>query len=925
MDYIGLLSKEEKSILCEIITGKDFKELFKQNEQEFTKIRKGFRAKYIKEKFALSIAKDNIDKPFIAMWVNLKVKYWLQEIEENIAKLEGQGLSHELALANTLLDSFFANNIDLYFKLIEKSLDSDTQFKLCKIMEDIKSEREKNKQEKEGTNFIEEKPYLNDNVKQNETMEYNAKVLKNEYEHKIKRIEQENKKLLSLPVEAQEEDTDLQTFLIDFKNDDMNYISQFDDTNPSIFASVNADEILSLCCVHSDYNDQKWLMRYADLNYSQDYYIFRKSDDHPPYFANRDKIFYKDGPSEDGFCGIWNWSASPNKKDPTKDYILSKYNDEIHPIEIVFIAGVSTLDNLINLLKKGIIYKPHSRRIIFSAYESKGNHIGILCNSTEINVVHDKTSLAEDCTVVPVYKFTDKDTMRLDNGLFFYRKAFIGIPYEVYHLKSPIEIVKDLVLSSISWPTYKKRNFTRTQYKTFKEFLSGIPADDIINKIQMECHCSLPIAKKLLDEFMSGAEKYIDGNSLEDSIIFSAISANDKLQFKTKELIRKEWELENESLLAEANIKLETLYTELKTTTENLNEVKKILDKTKAEESRLSSIIAENKKLAEDVEQEVSKRIEKARENAANFIADMAFVNVQPLQSVNSNISATRTESFESDFIAYSVCPKIKNLHDLEAHQTWIEAINTTMIELGEAGVREQYRSGLAAFLCAAYIEKQPLLLAGPNSIDIARAFSAAVVAHECGMLYCGDGCTPQVVEKIGADGETIVIINDLIGSRWMNRLPEILSQKDIFYIVTHPYPEDIQVEPNSLYGFMLPLFTEFFVNKKATGVYYGGYFSENFKPYKPDENISMDIKSLSTLRLNYLVRNKINSLLATMHKIHSMSTTDDDFLFAVLPIAYASLKMDELIEIVNDPQKGMKISANLRRNLKYLLGGDNE
>ena len=45
MNYIGLLTKEEKSILCKIITGKEFKELFKRNEREFLKIRKGFRQK----------------------------------------------------------------------------------------------------------------------------------------------------------------------------------------------------------------------------------------------------------------------------------------------------------------------------------------------------------------------------------------------------------------------------------------------------------------------------------------------------------------------------------------------------------------------------------------------------------------------------------------------------------------------------------------------------------------------------------------------------------------------------------------------------------------------------------------------------------------------------------------------------------------
>ena len=49
MNYIDLLTQEEKPILCRIITGKDFKELFKRNEQEFSKIRKGFRAKSLTE------------------------------------------------------------------------------------------------------------------------------------------------------------------------------------------------------------------------------------------------------------------------------------------------------------------------------------------------------------------------------------------------------------------------------------------------------------------------------------------------------------------------------------------------------------------------------------------------------------------------------------------------------------------------------------------------------------------------------------------------------------------------------------------------------------------------------------------------------------------------------------------------------------
>ena len=120
MNYIDLLTQEEKPILCRIVTGRDFKELFKRNEQEFSKIRKGFRAKSLTEQQALSIAIVNVDKPFIAMWVNTRVDIWLKEIQENIEELEEEGSTHDIALASTMLDSVFANNVDLSLKLAGK-------------------------------------------------------------------------------------------------------------------------------------------------------------------------------------------------------------------------------------------------------------------------------------------------------------------------------------------------------------------------------------------------------------------------------------------------------------------------------------------------------------------------------------------------------------------------------------------------------------------------------------------------------------------------------------------------------------------------------------------------------------------------------------------------------------------------------------
>ena len=65
MNYIDLFTQKEKSILCEIITGRDFKELFKRNEKEFSKIRKGFRAKSLTEQQALSLLYPMLISPLL--------------------------------------------------------------------------------------------------------------------------------------------------------------------------------------------------------------------------------------------------------------------------------------------------------------------------------------------------------------------------------------------------------------------------------------------------------------------------------------------------------------------------------------------------------------------------------------------------------------------------------------------------------------------------------------------------------------------------------------------------------------------------------------------------------------------------------------------------------------------------------------------
>ena len=714
--------------------------------------------------------------------------------------------------------------------------------------------------------------------------------------------------------------------------DDADYLAQFDDTNTDALPSDSTDEIISLCSISNlnDQYNQKELRRYADLDSKGCYYTFLRDRSISPYFKNRDRLFCNDGPSDIGFYGVWNWSAIPKANDPAKDFVKSSYNKDIAAIEVVTLADATTIDDLAELLKNGIEFVPHSGKVMFTPCAIRGRYTGILCEVKKLHFVNGKTTIAADCTVLPVYEFAQEDVLRLGN-VSFYRKAFVGIPNRLCYLKSQLEIVKNIVLSSLSWGVYKTRNITHAQHRAFKDFIEAVPVEDITSKIATACHCSLAAAKELLDEFLHTVDKYVDGDSLGDEIVSSAVAANATLREKAKVLVRQDWEAENTKLLSDAKGHLEALRAEQESAAGELRSAQEALEQAREKEDQLAASIAAKESLAEQVEQAVAARIQKAHENAADFIAEMAFAGMPAVQSLPPmQVGGTAVPGIAaSSADNYRVCPESDKRDELEEHLSWDDVIMATELCLEDAGVAQKYGQGLAAFLCAAYIKKQPLLLVGPNAIDIIEAFSAAVCAHKHGVLCCEGSYDRQAIEQIGAAGESIVLINNLLASGWINRLPEILARKDIFYVATHPYAADIQVEPGSLYGFMLPLFTEFLVDQPASGGYLGGYLSdelrEEIKKHQTSrtalENAKKQLSVLSEFVPSPLVKNRLNCLAATMHDICSSASTDDDFMFCLFPIAYASMAVNRLAEKMTDPQRGIVISKNLKADLKFVLG----
>lgn len=971
MNYLGLLNKEEKISICTMmLTGRDCRQFFIGNEPVFLSIKKGFRAKSLTEKQALLIVINNIDNPNIAIWINWNLEQCLERVQNETLRLEEEGRSHKSALATALLYTKFSMNTEMYFKLTGNVPDEATRSAIYaelidqsrNLTEQIETEKQQNRiltkqleaEKQKNRNLTDQNRSLNEQIKEAEkknrtlteqnrslTEQVDAMIevirssvnsAKAECEEKVREIEKSKAALESKLTTAQAKIAELETAAATAANvaattsvtganarfgngDDADYLAQFDDTNRDALPSDSTDETISLCSIVS-FNKLK---RHADLNHDGRYSSssFLRYDSVASQFTNR--LTRKDGPSVNGFYGIWNWSAISNND------IKSHYNKDIAAIEVVTCTEISTIDGLVNLLKNGIKFEPHSGKAMFAFSVSGGRHIGILCSTKELQTINGKTTISTDCAVLPVYEFVQEDIMNLGK-IFFYCKAFAGTPIRLYYLKSRLEIAKDVALSSLSWGVYKTRNITHAQHRAFKDFIEAVPVEDITSKIATACHCSLAAAKELLDEFLHTVDKYVDGDSLGDEIVSSAVAANATLREKAKVLVRQDWEAENTKLLSDAKGQLEALRAEQESAAGELRSAQEALEQAREKEDQLAASIAAKESLAEQVEQAVAARIQKARENAADFIAEMAFAGMPAVQSLPPmQVGGTAVPGIAaSSADNYRVCPESDNRDELEEHLSWDDVIMAAELGLEDAGVAQKYGQGLAAFLCAAYIKKQPLLLVGPNAIDIIEAFSATVCAHKHGVLCCEGSYDRQAIEKIGAAGESIVLINNLLASGWINRLPEILARKDIFYVATHPYAADIQVEPGSLYGFMLPLFTEFLVNQPARGEYLGGYLADELKEdikKRLATESSKQLPILSELVPSPLVRTRINRLAAMMHDICPNAKADDDFMFCVLPISYASMAVNKLTEKMADLQRGIVISKNLKGDLKFVLG----
>ena len=652
------------------------------------------------------------------------------------------------------------------------------------------------------------------------------------------------------------------------------------------------------------------LKRIADINNGKIIYP-QFYDDEPTVFYNRKYLYLSDPfQYEKGYVGVWEWSATYNHNDPNRDYVRTKFVPEECPMELEIVEA-NNVDEVVELLKDGIDLYMESSKILIGFKKARILKC-VLCKNTDLEAIGSKYILSSDLNKLPIYNINSDDVVKIGYRNF-YRNNFENIQQEgFYDLKQPLDIVKEIILKNISWSSMKSRGYVKDTYKKIKNFIENFDTVGLDEKIAKKLECSKEEANNYLNIFFDKLNDYINGETFDDLVITSVIQRNDHLFKQLSSSIENEWKKENEEKINNAKIALKEINEEIQRENNELGKLNNTIFQKKKELEKMQIEQEKYLHIGDEVQSSIRKKIDEAKSDMSSFISEVAF-----LSAINKNeelieIKPDNNLKNETLFIKGDL---IDNSPDENA--SWDETLDTLIVELESIGLTEKTKE-TAAVIYSCFINKYPILLAGPFGETIAHAVSVSINSHLASILDCSNEISSFDLNKLNQ--ESVVLVKNLFNSKCKDMILEKLYLIDTFFIFTIPFGDELKIESKELLNYMLPVFTEdLFVDKpKNDNSFVGGICNKDYKFFEPDKENSVSKKKYKKMNVSNFVISRICRVATDVKNIILQDNDNIESYFFMYPIAFMTGKEDLLMEMLQDKKN---ISTSLKEELLEKLG----
>lgn len=662
--------------------------------------------------------------------------------------------------------------------------------------------------------------------------------------------------------------------------------------------------LTSLCYVFTVDNGLR-LCRIADIENGVLHKPF-KSERPDNYYENRDNLYHNGGPTIAGSVGVWDWSAEQNRNNPEYDYIKTYYVSNKSPIRIV-VTKNDSLENLAKQLKEKSIYShTYLCDTLFCCAQESNHFTGFLCKADDFEIVDSYVNLKNDICVLPYYTISVNDVFNYeDKHLRFFRKLQIGEPTGYYTIGNTQELVKNLIIERLSWPFFKEYvGATKAEWRNCKILLEKILSESLYEMVSEKLKCNSEKAKQIVKDFALRANDLLDVDNIDVDVLAQIAINHDELRTLCEESVFEKWRESHLEEIAKANSevdKVKCLLYEIENKITCANQTKSdLLTEIETLENRRSDLLAENEryeKLGDETLVAVRKKISEAQNDMASFITELSVVMPQVNGSACSKNSVPLCDY---ECASIGLYPE----DDIELNETWSDELNSLCQNIGYSlSIDSELASMLSAFLYAAHINNIPLLIAGPAGREISEAVSASLYATEAGKLYLGNEYYYGIVNDIEEYDEPLVVVQNMFSKGWNDELPQLFTKLNKQMVWTHPYVEDMLIEPKGIYNYMLPVLSECFVGAIPALELWPSKRAENFKAHVSLKKQPLKISSFKKLKLSKLLFNQLTLLLSETKYLLDQPSRDKDIevLFGLLPLCVVTGQIDVLKDLLNN------------------------
>lgn len=353
--------------------------------------------------------------------------------------------------------------------------------------------------------------------------------------------------------------------------------------------------------------------------------------------------------------------------------------------------------------------------------------------------------------------------------------------------------------------------------------------------------------------------------------------ANDELRKKYTALVEEKWQTESEEKINIAAQKVEALEAQRKEKASTLEALNSDIARNRSVLQELQNEVARNATLAQESYSIVQEKIATAKRDVSSFLADMACY------FPNSTVAANSAEATSGDYVNGTTLESDK----VETFDNWESLVDELRSNLGCVGVAQEYERSLAAFLYATHHVRMPLLLAGYIGEEIGQALSVSVFGKYADILTCsGNGNLSMIHDAFS--GEGILLIRNPFCGDWLNALLQETKASHKHIIFCHPYTEDLTIEPQSLFNYMLPVFTDQITDSAPNMEdMIGARLKQGEDDFEPAFGRIVSNNVFSELGISKILQNKMQSLFASTQSITKVK--EDSLIYRCILTSYAA------------------------------------